>query len=70
MLFLYFPVVPLVLLPFSLAGLYFTRRGLALARTSGDREKRDIGYANLVLGIILAGLGLLGLALAYLWLNS
>jgi 4-hydroxybenzoate polyprenyltransferase len=70
LLFLYFPVFPLALLPFSLVGLYFTRRGLALARKSGDWEKQHVGYANLVLGIILAGLGVLVLTLAYLWLNS
>jgi hypothetical protein len=70
LLFLYFPLVPLVLLPLSLAGLYFTRRGLALARKSGDREKQDVGYANVVLGIILAGVGLLGLAVLWLRLNQ
>jgi 4-hydroxybenzoate polyprenyltransferase len=70
LLFLYFPLVPLVLLPLSLVGLYFTRRGLALARKSGDREKQDVGYANMVLGVILAGVGLLGLAVLWLWLNQ
>ena len=66
-LFLCLPAFPLSLLPLSLAGLYFTRRGLALARKSGDQEKLGVGYANLVLGVVLGGLVL---ALAYLWLNS
>ena len=70
LLFLYFPAFPLSLLPLSLAGLYCTRRGLALARKSGDQEKLGVGYANLVLGVVLAVLGGLVLALAYLWLNS
>jgi|GEM_PF-2158044 len=70
LLFLYFPAFPLSLLPLSLVGLYFSRRGLVLARRSGDQEKLGVGYANLVLGVVLAGLGGLVLALAYLWLNS
>jgi len=55
----------LSLLPLGVAGLFFTRRGLALAVSSGDREKKDVGYANLILGVIILGLGLLWLAIAY-----
>ena len=52
-------------LPLGLAGLLFTKRGLALAVKSGDQEKRDVGYANLVLGFLMLAFGLLGLAFAY-----
>jgi uncharacterized membrane protein len=54
------------LLPLGLVGLLFTKRGLALATKSGDREKKDVGYANLVLGIIILVLGLLLLGIIYL----
>jgi hypothetical protein len=53
------------LLPAGLAGLFFTKRGLVLAAKSGDREKKDVGYANLVLGITILILGLLALAFIY-----
>lgn len=43
----------------------FTKRGFVLASTSGDREKKDVGYGNFILGTIILLLGLLGLAIAY-----
>lgn len=54
------------LLPLGMAGLFFTKRGLALAIKSGDKEKKDVGYANLILGIVILGLGLLSLGFAYM----
>lgn len=56
----------LTFLPLGLAGLFFTKRGLALATKSGDREKKDVGYANLMLGFITLALGLLIVAFVYL----
>ena len=53
------------LLPSGLVGLFFTKCGLALSAKSGDREKKDVGYANLVLGSIILILGLLALAFIY-----
>jgi hypothetical protein len=53
----------LTLLPSGLAGLFFTKRGLSLSTRSGDREKKDVGYANLILGVIILVLGLLALGL-------
>jgi hypothetical protein len=54
-----------IILPSSIAGLFFTTRGLALARKSRDTEKKDVGYANVVLGGIALLVGLLVWALAY-----
>ena len=50
-------------LPLSITGLVFTKRGFILASNSGDREKKDVGYANFILGAILLMLGLLSLVL-------
>ena len=66
LLVLFFPVGLMTLLPLSLAGLYFTKCGLALATKNGDQEKKDVGNANLLLGAIILTLGLIGLALALL----
>ncbi|QKG53234.1 hypothetical protein [Hymenobacter sp. BRD67] len=57
------------LLPLGLAGLFFTKRGLTLAAKNGDREKKDVGYANLVLGVIVLLFGLLALAFTYVRLS-
>ncbi|WP_345223759.1 hypothetical protein [Hymenobacter koreensis] len=59
----------LLLLPLSAVGLFLTWRGFQLARRSGDTEKKDVGYANLILGVILLGLGLVGLGLAYMMVS-
>lgn len=56
----------LTLLPCASLGLYFTSKGFALARKHGDLEKKDVGYANMLLGIIMFGVGLLGAGFAYL----
>ena len=55
----------LTLLPAGILGLYFTRRGLLLAGKSGDREKKDVGYVNVLLGILVLGLGIVGVGIAY-----
>lgn len=54
----------LSLLPEGVVGLLFTLCGLRLALRSGDYEKKDIGSANLITGLILAVGGLIGLGLA------
>ncbi len=53
-------------LPCSIIGLYFTRTGFKLASKQGDLEKKDVGYANMWLGVILFGLGLLGAGFAFI----
>lgn len=55
----------LSLLPLAVAGLVFTRKGLRLSSESNNREKKDVGFASLVLGLILGDLGLLALGCAY-----
>lgn len=66
--FMFFPLFLITLFPLGVAGMFFTRRGLSLAVKSGDREKKDVGYANVTLGIIVlvAGAGLIGLVLIYI----
>jgi hypothetical protein len=56
----------LTILPSGIAGLFFTTRGLALARKSRDTEKKDVGYANVLLGGIGLIVGLLAWSLIYL----
>ncbi|GAB3824022.1 hypothetical protein GCM10028821_02450 [Hymenobacter jeollabukensis] len=63
---LFFTLALLGILPLALAGLFFTKRGWTLAVRSGDVEKKDVGFANFILGAILLALGLLGFFLAYL----
>ncbi|TGD81239.1 hypothetical protein [Hymenobacter wooponensis] len=62
---LFLGVFCLSLLPLAVTGLVFTGRGLRLSSRSGDYEKKDVGFANVILGVILGGLGLLALGLAY-----
>jgi hypothetical protein len=54
------------LLPLAVAGLYLTATGLRLSFDSNDYEKKDVGYANLLLGLILSAVGLMALGFAYL----
>ena len=56
----------LTIFPLSITGLVFTKRGFALASSSGDREKSNVGYANFLLGGVLLALGISGFALAYM----
>jgi hypothetical protein len=56
----------LSLLPAGVMGLFFTSKGLKLAFQSGDYQKKDIGYANLIMGLVLAGVGVIGLGLVYM----
>jgi hypothetical protein len=58
------------LLPSALGGIAFTVLGMRLSAQTNDREKKDIGYANLVLGLILSILGLFTLGFAYLATSS
>ena len=59
----------LTLVPLGAAGLFFTVRGLTIANKNGEREKKDAGYANLFLGVIIIVLGMLGLAFTYVMVN-
>ena len=61
--FVFFPLFLFTLFPMGVAGLVFTKRGLAFAKQNGDREKKDVGYSNVILGVIIVLLGLLGLGI-------
>lgn len=54
------------LLPVAIIGLFFTVKGLIIAFKSNHYEKKDMGYTNLLMGIILFVGGILGFGLAYL----
>ena len=56
-------------LPLGIVGLFYTKRGMNLSVSSGDREKKDVGYANLILGTIVIIIGVFNWALAYLMVN-
>jgi hypothetical protein len=56
----------LSLFPLAVAGLVFTGKGLRLSSQTNDREKKDIGYANLIMGLILSVIGLLAFGFAYI----
>lgn len=66
----FFAIALLSLLPAGVAGLIFTEKGLKIAFTSNDYEKKDIGYANLIMGIIYIVAGLLALGLGYLMIEN
>ena len=53
------------LLPLSIMGIIFTKRGFALASSIGDREKKDVGCANFLLGALLLGITIFGFAIVY-----
>lgn len=63
--FFFLPLTLLSLFPIGAIGLVFTIKGLRLAFHSSDYQKKDTGYANLIMGLILAGGGLIGLGLMY-----
>ncbi|MFT2010219.1 hypothetical protein ACMA1I_16210 [Pontibacter sp. 13R65] len=54
------------LFPSGITGLLFTYKGLRRLFKENNYEKKDIGYANLIMGIIITGCGIVGLGLAYL----
>ena len=53
------------LLPAGCIGLYFTIKGLRLAFKNKDYEKKDSGYANLIMGIVIVLAGLLAAGILY-----
>ncbi|MBD0296602.1 MAG: hypothetical protein ICV84_15620 [Flavisolibacter sp.] len=67
---LFFAVAVLSLLPSGCAGLFFTAKGIAMAVKNNDYQKKDIGYANLTMGIIIVIAGLLGAGLAYVMVSN
>ncbi|UOQ65534.1 hypothetical protein [Hymenobacter volaticus] len=54
------------LFPLAAGGIIFTVLGMRLSIRTNDREKKDIGYANLILGLILFVVGLLAFCFAYM----
>jgi hypothetical protein len=58
------PISIFTALLLGVAGMVFTKRGFKLASASGDREKKDVGFGNFILGGIVILLGLFGCAIA------
>lgn len=53
------------MLPLGTIGLVCTGLGLRLAFQSSDYQKKDIGYANLLMGLVLVTAGLLAMGLIF-----
>ncbi|UOQ70670.1 hypothetical protein [Hymenobacter cellulosilyticus] len=62
----FFAAAALSLLPLVIVGLVCTIIGLRVAFATSDYQKKDIGYANLIMGLILFALAFLGMGFAYL----
>ena len=60
----------LTVMPCSIIGLYFSFKGFKLSSSLGNLEKKDVGYANILLGIILFVVGLLSTGFAYVWISG
>ncbi len=60
----------LSLVPAGCTGLFFTIKGLMLAFKNNDYQKKDIGYANLIMGIIIVFAGLFAAALTYMMVSQ
>ena len=60
----------LTALPCSIIGFYFTFKGFRLSRLQDNSEKKDVGYANILLGIILFIVGLFGAGYAYVSISD
>ena len=60
----------LTVIPCSIIGLYFSFKGFKLSSRLGNLEKKDVGYANILLGIILFAAGLLSAGFAYVWISG
>ena len=65
----FFPLFLLGFFPLGAASTAYSIAGLKLAFKNNDHQKKDIGYANLLLGIIMVTVGTLLVALVYLSLN-
>ena len=57
------------LLPLGALGMACSIYGMVLSNRVNNNIKKDIGYANLIMGIIIIIGGLVGMGLAYLMLN-
>jgi len=53
------------MLPLGAIGLVCTGLGLRLAFQDNDYQKKDIGYANMLMGLLLVAVGLLSLGLMF-----
>jgi di/tricarboxylate transporter len=67
---LFLAVALMSLLPSGCVGLFFTGKGIAMAVKNNDYEKKDTGYANLTMGIIIVIAGLLAAGLAYVMVSN
>ena len=65
----FFAAFLISLLPLGALGLACSIYGMVLSNRVNNNIKKDIGYANLIMGIIITMGGFLGMAIAYLMLN-
>ena len=63
---LFFGVAILSLLTCGCVGLFFSARGMGMAFKNKDYPKKDVGYANLLMGLIVATAGVLAMGFIYL----
>ncbi|QHT71287.1 hypothetical protein GXP67_33850 [Rhodocytophaga rosea] len=66
----FFGATLLGLLLAAIASLFFTVKGLRIAFKTNDYEKKDIGYANLIMGVIYCIAGLLALGYTYIMIEN
>ena len=66
---LFFVLFLVGLFPLGTLGLVYTIRGLKISFSTKDYQKKDIGYANLLAGLIMIVAGLVGLGLIYIMVN-
>lgn len=53
------------LLPAGIIGLFFNYKGYRIAHKEHHNIKKDIGYANFIMGLIILFCGVLGFGIAY-----
>ncbi|MDX5443026.1 MAG: hypothetical protein LPJ89_04500, partial [Hymenobacteraceae bacterium] len=61
----FFSLFLITLLPLGVIVFVFTCKGLRISFKENNYQKKDIGYANLIMGLIIIGCGVLGLGFAY-----
>ncbi|RSK31669.1 hypothetical protein [Hymenobacter metallilatus] len=66
----FLPLALLTALPCSVIGLYFSYKGFKASGRLGYLEKKDVGYANILLGILLFVAGLVSAGFAYVWISG
>ncbi|MDJ1473543.1 hypothetical protein [Xanthocytophaga flava] len=65
----FFAISLMSLIPSACVGLFFTVRGVVMVFKTNDYQKKDIGYANLLMGIIMAFAGVIAVGFLYVMVN-